>query len=237
VWVERTPAEFLFDVKAFRLFTQHQTPVTSLPGDIRQEPSAETQDKGTVYQRDLFPEVVTEVWNRFESALLPLDSAGKLGVVLFQLPPWFYPVKNQLEYILACRDRQSQYTIAVEYRHNSWLNEKNRERTLKFLRDNDLPLVCVDESQGFSSSVPPVAEAMFDIALVRFHGRNKETWEKKGISPAECFNYSYGQEELAEWVPRVRELASRARQVHVLFNNCHQDKAVVNARQIAIMLD
>jgi len=26
-------------------------------------------------------------------------------------------------------------------------------------------------------------------------------------------------------------------QLHVLFNNCHQDKAVVNARQVRLMLD
>lgn len=138
---------------------------------------------------------------------------------------------------MSCKDRLSHYNVAVEFRHNSWLNEKNRGRTLKFLRDNDLPLVCVDDPRGFSSSVLPVAEATSDIALVRFHDRNKETWEKKGISPAERFNYLHGQEELAEWVPIARELASRACHVQVLFNNCHQDKEVVNSRQISAMLD
>ena len=79
--------------------------------------------------------------------------------------------------------------------------------------------------------------ATSDLALVRFHGRNSEMWEAKGISAAERFNYLYTQEELKEWVPRVKELVSVTRQLHVLFNNCHQDKAIVNARQVRLMLD
>ena len=171
-----------------------------------------------------------------KGALLPLDSAGKLGVVLFQFPPWFYLGAQQCDYILSCRERLSQYRIAIEFRHNSWVNEKNREGTLIFLRDNGLPFVCVDEPQGFDSSVPPIVEATSDIGLVRFHGRNRETWEKRGISVAERFNYLYSQEELREWVPRIGDLATKTRQLHVLFNNCHQDKAVVNARQVRFML-
>ncbi|GAI07895.1 unnamed protein product, partial [marine sediment metagenome] len=63
------------------------------------------------------------------------------------------------------------------------------EGTLSFLRNNNLPFVCVDEPQGFKSSVPPVVAATSDIGLVRFHGRNREMWEKKGASVAERFNY------------------------------------------------
>ncbi len=62
-------------------------------------------------------------------------------------------------------------------------------------------------------------------------------WEKKGASVAERFNYLYAKEELQEWVPRIKELASRTRQLHVLFNNCYQDNAVSNASQVRLMLD
>ena len=62
-------------------------------------------------------------------------------------------------------------------------------------------------------------------------------WEKKGITATERFNYLYSEEELKEWVPRIKELASKTRQLHVLFNNCYADKAVVNGRQIKLMLD
>jgi uncharacterized protein YecE (DUF72 family) len=237
LWAQRTGPDFVFDVKAFRLFTMHPTPLPVLPKDIRESLPSELQHKANVYQRDLPEDITYELWARFERALLPLDSAGKLGIVLFQFPPWYLPGDEQYDYILSCKQKLPQYRVAVEFRHNSWLNEKNRERTFSFLRENNLPFVCVDEPQGFKSSIPPLAQITSDIALVRFHGRNRSTWEKQGITTAERFNYLYQENELREWVPRIKYLAEKTQQCHVLFNNCHEDKAVNNARQMRLMLD
>ncbi len=237
LWVERTDDKFIFDVKAFRLFTHHPTQHNALPRDIKEALPSQLKEKTNIYQRDMPAELLNELWKRFESALLPLDSAGKLGVVLLQFPPWFFPGDQQREYILSCKKRLPQYKIAVEFRHNSWVNEQNRERTLGFLRDNNLPYVCVDQPQGFKSSLPPIAEATSDIGLVRFHGRNSQMWEKKGATVTERFNYLYSEEELLEWVPQIKELASRTRQLHVLFNNCYEDSAVSNASQMRRMFD
>lgn len=236
LWAERTPEDFVFDFKVFRLFTHHPTPINSFPRNIRNELNSELQAKKNLYYRDLPFELVDELWQRFESALLPLDTVGKLGVVLFQFPPWFYPGNEQREYILSCKQRLPQYKLAVEFRHNSWLNSKNMDRTLTFLRDSDLSFVCVDEPQGFKSSVPPIVEATSDIGLVRFHGRNTQTWEKPGIGPAERFNYLYTEEELRPWASQIAEISQQTSQMHVLFNNCYQDKAVVNAGQMCFML-
>lgn len=237
LWAERTPENFLFDFKAFRAFTQHPTPVDSLPRRMRGELTPELQQKRNLYYRDLPAELADALWQAFHAALLPLDTVGKLGVVLFQFPPWFYPGSQQLDYILMCKERLPQYRIAIEFRNNVWLGEKHQAMTLDFLRSNDLPFACVDEPQGFRSSVPPVAEATSDMGLVRFHGRNTETWEKKGISTAERFNYLYSEEELRSWAGSVGELAQRTKEMHVLFNNCYQDRAVVNARQMSMILD
>jgi uncharacterized protein YecE (DUF72 family) len=237
LWVERTPDGFVFDIKAFRLFTEHPTPAKSLPKDVRESLPPGTGEKPNIYRRDLPPELVDEMWSRFESALLPLDSAMKLGVVLFQFPPWFHPGQRQQEYILHCKERLPQYRLAVEFRQHQWLNEVNRGPTIDFLRRNDLAFVCVDEPQGFKSSVPPVAEATSDVGIVRFHGRNAETWEKKGLAVQERFNYLYDGAELEEWVPRIRQLAADTRQLHVLFNNNYEDQAVTNGRQIRLLLD
>ncbi len=237
LWVLRTHQKFLFDIKAFRLFTQHATPPAALPKDVRDALPEGMKGQANLYVRDLPAELTDELWKRFASALLPLDSAGKLGVVLFQFPPWFYPGNEQWEYILSCKERLPQYRIAVEFRHNSWVNEKNLERTMTFLKENNLPYVCVDEPQGLKSSVPPVVQATSDIALVRFHGRNREMWEKKGITTASRFDYLYTEDELEAWVPRIRELATKTQQMHVLFNNCYSDKSVTNARQVRLMLD
>ena len=106
------------------------------------------------------------------------------------------------------RLRDAGMTGAVEFRSASWFNEKNLERTLRFLGDRKIPLVIVDGPQGFKSSVPAVVAATSpDLAIVRFHGRRTATWEAKGIQTVERFRYLYDRDELADWAPRVRETA------------------------------
>lgn len=232
LWCQRTSDNFTFNIKAFALFTQHPTEIRSLPKDIQSALSEETRQRRRLYYRDVPPELREELWQRFAQALLPLDSAGKLGVVLFQFPQWFYPREDNRQYIIQCQNNLPQYRVAVEFRNDAWLSEREKDRTLSLLRNNNLVYVSVDEPQGFKSSVPPLAEATSDIAVVRFHGRNKENWEKKGITVAERFKYLYTRDELAEWLPRLGHLASQTKQLHVLFNNCYGDYGVRNAKDI-----
>ncbi|HUS82012.1 MAG TPA: DUF72 domain-containing protein [Dehalococcoidia bacterium] len=236
LWVERTPPEFVFDVKAFRLLTHHPTPPEALPRDMREGLGDLARQKRNLYYRDLPQPVRDDVWRRFAGALLPLDSAGKLGVVLFQFPPWFLPGSDSTAHILEARERLPQYRVAVEFRNNRWLSETNRARTIDFMRRHSIPLVCVDEPQGFASSVPPLSEATADVAVVRFHGRKRDTWERKGATTADRFDYLYTEDELREWVSPVERLAAATREVHVLMNNCVRDKAVVNAGQMRMLL-
>jgi len=197
---------------------------------------ASLASKERFYARDLPDELLRHLWSRFEDALMPLDSTGRLGVVLFQYPSWFLPGIAQMDYILGCRERLPSYSIAVEFRNNRWLSESNRDTTLGFLRQNGLSFVCVDEPQGFSSSVPPVAEVTAATGVVRFHGRKAETWEKKNATPAERFDYYYTDGELSPWCSRIKECAEVASEVHVLFNTNNGDQGVVNARLMASML-
>ena len=237
-WVERTPPEFVFDLKAYAPFTGHAAAVKGLAKDLREALPASVQEKANFYYKDLPPEIGDEVWRRFNETLLPLDSAGKLGTVLFQFPPWFGPRSDNREYILEAKERLGQYTMSVEFRNGMWMAEqRDRERTLSFLSDNAISYVCVDEPQGFKSSVTPVtAVTTPTVAIVRMHGRNGEMWSKRVKTAAERFDYLYGADELREWVPRVRDLAKDAREVHVLMNNCHRDYGVRNAREIGEML-
>ncbi len=236
LWSTRTPDDFTFDIKAFRLFTQHPTPVNVLPKDIRASLTQKLRTKTSIYLKDVPNEISQELRERFKAALLPLRAAGKLGALLFQFPSWFLPGTEQREYILSLREKLKEYQLAIEFRNALWLNQRNEEKTLGFLRDNSLSFVCVDEPQGFKSSVPPVAEATSSVALVRFHGRNRENWEKKGLTASERFDYLYSDKELKKWVPKVEHLHAQTQQVHVLFNNCYQDKAAVNAKQMKALL-
>jgi uncharacterized protein YecE (DUF72 family) len=236
LWVERTPNSFTFDIKSFSLFTHHPTPPRVLPKDIRESLPAQTLEKRNLYISDVPPELVNELWRRFESALLPLDSAGKLGVVLFQFPPWFLPGRDSFQYLDRLQERLPQYRSAVEFRAPHWLANGNAERTLSFLSERGMPYVVVDEPQGTRASVPPVIAATAPISVVRFHGRNQAAWAKRQASVAEKYDYLYSEHELREWVDPVHRLAGEAEEVHVLMNNCREDQAVVNARQLAILL-
>jgi uncharacterized protein YecE (DUF72 family) len=235
-WLDNTPPGFTFDVKAFSLFTQHPTPVNSLPRGIRDNFGQLIKNKGNLYQHHLPPEALDELWAGFARTAGAIKAAGKLGAILFQFPPWFHPRQESFDYLAQCHERLSEYQLAVEFRAGSWLSDENSVITLKFLREHTLALVCVDEPQGFKSSLPPVAEATAPLGFIRFHGRNSDTWERKGVSSDEKFRYLYNEKELGEWVPRIRDMAEKTSELHIIFKNKYADFPVINARQLGQML-
>ncbi len=228
LWADRTPAGFTFNVKAYGLLTGHPVKTSSLYKDLRPE-----TDKKNVYPKDLSPRAYEDVWARFVSALDPLVDAGKLGALLFLFPPWFGIRKDNKRYILEIAARCKPLTPVFEFRNASWFDGPNRDETLEFLRAHRLAYVSVDMPQGHTSSVPPILEATADLAVVRFHGHS-DKWASKDIY--EKFGYKYSGRELAEWAPRLRELADRAEQTHALFNNCRSDFAQTNAQQLIELL-
>jgi uncharacterized protein YecE (DUF72 family) len=225
-WVDRTPAGFTFNVKAFSLFTQHPTRVGAFPADLRDKVTG----KERVYLKDVDPAVTDQAWDRFLAALEPLREAGKLGAILLQFPPWFPIGRANKNYILACAERVAPRRVCIEFRNRTWMTPDNQQETLGFLREHGLPYVCVDMPQGYPSSIPPVLAATSDLALVRMHGHSDQ-WDSKDIY--QRFGYEYRPEELTEWAGRIRGLAEEADLTHVLFNNCYRNYAQVNAQELA----
>jgi uncharacterized protein YecE (DUF72 family) len=180
--------------------------------------------------------VAQELWRRFGQALEPLAGAGKLGVVLFQFPPWFHPNQANLEYLLSCQEHLPEHHLAVEFRNHLWLHPALQEDTLRFLKEHQLTFVSVDEPQGLLSSVPPIAVSTTDTAYIRLHGRNREAWGKPEATVAERFNYYYPEDELREWMPRIQKLQQDTRVVYAMFNTNYRDQGVVNARALAALL-
>ncbi len=236
LWTRRTPQDFRMDVKAYSLLTHHPTRRSSLWDDVAADLPAEHAGKSSVYLHHLPDTAVDRAFERFRTALMPLHSAGKLGAVFFQFPEWFTARRDTRRYLRSLPERLPDYQLAIEFRHHSWLDESTGERTLGLLREAGLAYVCVDEPQGFASSVPPVLTATAELAVVRFHGHNRDTWHARNISPAERFRYLYSDDELARWAPRVRELAESSRETHVVMNNCYRDYGVRNARQLAMLV-
>ncbi len=230
-WAERTPPGFVFDVRAWSLFTGHPTFPHSLWPDLHDEVRPEFRDRRNLYAKHLSPAALDESWLRFRHALEPLVREGKLGAVRLEWPGWFSPKDIHREAILDAAARLGDLRVCIEVTNPKWLHPDECESTLAFLEANRLAFVCADTAAG-----PPVVAATDELAVVRLIGRNPGgEWEPE-VDWAARFAYRYSDEELAEWVPRVAELSASASEVHVLFANCYQDDAVRNAETMQSLL-
>ena len=237
LWAARSPEGFIFDVKAHGLLTGHPARVDLLPSWLRESLPAHAADKRNVYRHDVDPQAMDRLWELHRGALAPLVTAGKLGAVLFQFPPWFVRSRRHAEYLREVARRLPGWPLAVEFRGGGWMDSTAAADTLRLLEDAGLAYVSVDEPQGFPSSTPPLAVATAPLAVIRLHGRNRTTWSVKTGAASERFKYLYDDAELQEWVPRVRELALQTQAVHVLFNNNYEDWGMRNALRMAQLLE
>jgi uncharacterized protein YecE (DUF72 family) len=195
-WAERTPAGFVFHAKASKAMTGHE------PGDV------------------------DAAFRAFREALAPLEASGKLCGVLLQYPPGFVKSRAALAELARARERVEPLVPLIEFRHRSWLEEDERDDTLAFLERHGLAYVSVDAPPTRATNVlPTVPAATHRVAYVRFHGRNVKTWNIKAERSSARFNWMYSAEELAEWVPRLAELARGAEEVYAMFNNNRDDFA------------
>src|SRR5207249_11683588 len=140
--------------------------------------------------------------------------------------------------------------MLVEFRHRSWLDDEHRAESLAFLERIGAGYVVVDapRSETARNLVPTVVATTSETTYVRFHGRNLGTWNKRGGSAAERFDYLYSDEELEEWSPTLKELAGRSKRAFAFFNNNSSSEdpenplgrisqAAANARQLRRLLD
>ncbi|HEV2167078.1 MAG TPA: DUF72 domain-containing protein [Thermoplasmata archaeon] len=150
----------------------------------------------------------------YRAALAPLREAGKLSASLVQLPPSlpFDPRVVRAFYEQLTGDGP----IAVEFRERSWLAPESFD----LLKEFRYAYVVVDEPL-----LPVRLEVTAPFAYVRWHGHGAPVW----------YDYRYSEPELADWAPRVRQLAE---QVEVLgfFNNHFRGDAARNCRSLEEML-
>jgi uncharacterized protein YecE (DUF72 family) len=237
LWASRTPRGFVFDVKANALMTGHMTETSRLPKSLRDALPQELASRRRISASSLPEELWNEVWRIFLSALEPLQRTDKLGSVLLQFPPWFGPSRKNADAVLDAVRRLGTVQGAVELRNAKWFEGRTAERTLKLLGDDQIPFVMVDEPQGHPNSVPPLrATTSTRLAILRMHGRRAETWPMQNVSVQERFCYLYDRKQLAEWVSPIRDAASNAEEVHVVFNNCYSNYGTTNALEMAALV-
>lgn len=234
-WLEWTPEHFVFDVKAHPVLTAHPIDVVRLPPDLRAACVAAGYE-ARVYPQKLPRELRNEIELRFRALLAPLLGAGRLGAVVLQFPSWFVRNRENIVELERLGSRFRDVPLAVEFRHATWLTERSKSHTLDLLWHHGMSHVCVDEPATKDACPAVVAVTNPELAMVRFHGRNARAWSKRGATVHERFDYVYTSDELLPWVSSVRSLASEARSVHANFNNCVRDYAVLNAKDLAVLL-
>jgi uncharacterized protein YecE (DUF72 family) len=232
-WADRTPEGFVMHVKAFGLMTRHPVKLEQVPPELRE--GLPVDDRGRV---DRPPrEARAEVFREFLDALSPLREAGKLGGILFQMPPYVVRKPSSLDYLEWARDQIDGNAFLFEPRHRSWFDDDARDELLRWLEERRMTWVVVDAPKVDAGNVPATLVATTSpIAYVRFHGRNAQTWNVRGGSAAHRFDYLYSEDELQEWTEPLRELSNRSEEAYAFFNNNNQTDGVAQAAAGAQLL-
>ncbi|MGX6962875.1 DUF72 domain-containing protein [Vagococcus xieshaowenii] len=212
-WVKSTPDGFKFVVKTHQCMTQHRN------------------------WQDFF-ENEKELYDRFLTSLAPMINAGKLGCLLLQFPPFFDCTSEHIVYLKRLRKIFDGLPLAVEFRHDSWFEERLLPQTIRFMEEHFFSLVVVDEPQVKSASVPWVPAVTNNrFVLVRLHGRNQagwldksEDWRKKRTL------YDYSDSELVGIGQELYRLGRNTEQVMVIFNNNSGGHAAKNCLQLKELL-
>jgi uncharacterized protein YecE (DUF72 family) len=235
-WSERTPEDFTFHIKAYGALTGHGVDPKSLPKEIRQHLPEDDLNKRYIYIRE--PSLLQLIAQRFREVLDPLRKENKLGVLVFQFPPWFHYSHANMDYILICNNLMADLPLAVEFRHGSWLTPDRAETVFQFLRKNMITYITADEPQYSSlATIPFLPQVTSDISYFRFHGRNKQNWLKKGVATSLRYDYFYSDDELREFLPPLLNANRKAKVSYAMFNNCHGGFAVKNALRLRKIME
>ncbi len=171
------------------------------------------------------------VFDAFLEAIRPLQESNKLGCVLAQFP-WSYKyTPENVRGLHELKERVGEVPTTVEFRNAEWIEDD----TFVLLRELGLGFCSVDEPE-LKGLMPRVAGATSNVGYVRFHGRNAAKWWKHEQA-YQRYDYLYSEDELAEWVPKVRDVESKTERTYVFFNNHYQGKSAQNARMFAKMLN
>ena len=186
--------------------------------------------------RSLTHEIDPQLWPdhaaQYRDGVAPRVQAGQLAAVLIQLPPSFARTPASRKYLAALLDRLRGLSLAVEFRHRSWADD----RVFSELERRRVTLVSVDEPDlpGLFPALDVVTSP--DLFYVRFHGRNAKGWRSGNMQLQ--FDYNYSDDELHEWIEnRIEPMSARARRGVLFFNNHVHAQAPENAQRMVKLLE
>jgi uncharacterized protein YecE (DUF72 family) len=138
---------------------------------------------------------------------------GKLGCILFQLPPQWRVNGERLESFLQALPKG--YRYAFELRNPTWLTAE----IYRILSAYNAAF-CIYHLAGFQTPL----EITADFTYVRLHG------------PGGKYQGSYSDESLRGWAAQIRSWRRRLKQIYVYFDNDQEAFAVRNALELRRML-
>jgi uncharacterized protein YecE (DUF72 family) len=162
------------------------------------------------------------VYEIFKEAIQPVIDAGKFSGVIAQFPWGFKYTPENTDHLKFIKEQFSEYPLFAEFRNSGWMIKG----LFAALRANGIGYCAVDEPR-LKGLIPPVADVTTDIGYVRLHGRNAKNWWGRG--GGDRYDYLYSEEELKEWVTKIKAMSQKARKTFVFFNNCHAGQAATNA--------
>ena len=139
---------------------------------------------------------------------------GKLGPILWQLPPGWKINVERLEEFLSLLPKGHRYTF--ELRNVTWMTDAVFEVLTKYNA-----AFCIYELAGYMSPL----EITTDWTYIRLHGPTHFKYQG-----------SYSDEQLAEWAGRIKRWSRKLKAIYVYFDNDDSANAVQNALTLKRML-
>ncbi len=170
------------------------------------------------------------IFREFKLSLQPLLDSNKLGCILAQFPYSFHYNKKNQDYLRYLKENMNGLTLVVEFRNTYWI----KQEVFDFLREKEIGFCAVDQPP-LKGLIPPVAETTSDLGYIRFHGRNKEKWWQHEHA-YQRYDYLYNEQELKEWIPKIKKVASQTTDQYIFMNNHYRGKATKNALMLMKLL-
>lgn len=171
----------------------------------------------------------SEAVKALHESVAPLKTRGKLKGFLAQFPYTFKNISTNRNFLRVLKEDCQSVPLFVEFRNKSWLLPAVHE----YINSLGIHYCCVDEP-ALPGLLPQQSVTTAGVGYVRFHGRNTQTWWDS--SKGDRYDYLYSENELSEWLKRIREIGNKVSKTYLFFNNCYMGNAVKNAKTMADLL-
>jgi len=213
-WDELTPNDFSFDVRLHRLHSRYPTGLVSLPKNLRAR--AETSS-GLVVPT---PSLEAALLENLLATLEPLAQTRKLSSLLLKLSPSFSPGDHDLRELDTIVRYVAPRRLAVELMHPGWVEPKRLERTLGYLSERGVALVCICADGRDQWMVRPIQAVTSEtLAYLRAPGTGNGAVDASTAPPRLTNGFSdIDLSQLAEQARALAEIQSKGN-VRVILNN------------------